>query len=231
MPHTRAHVDAVPIRATTILGMTADGVAALGGDGQVTNGSVILKANARKTRRLAGGTVLAGFAGTAADGLQLFERFEAKLEAYHGNLRRAAVELARDWRSDRVLRRLDAQLAAVNAETALLLTGSGDVVEPDDGIVAVGSGGPFALAACRALRRHTGLAPARCVAEALAIAAEMCVYTGAVQEILVLPEPGRDLGPASGSDAGPVWVPDGSAAGGAAPDGSASSGATGRRPS
>ena len=191
------------IRATTILGMTAGGRAALGGDGQVTNGSVILKANARKTRRLAGGTVLAGFAGSAADGLQLFERFEAKLEAFHGNLRRAAVELARDWRSDRVLRRLDAQLAAVNAETALLLTGSGDVVEPDDGIVAVGSGGPFALAACRALRRHTGLDPVRCVAEALAIAAEMCVYTGAVQEILVLPEPDADSGRNSGTDPGP----------------------------
>jgi ATP-dependent HslUV protease subunit HslV len=211
MRPTRARADDDRIRATTILGMTAGGRAALGGDGQVTNGSVILKANARKTRRLAGGTVLAGFAGSAADGLQLFERFEAKLEAFHGNLRRAAVELARDWRSDRVLRRLDAQLAAVNMETALLLTGSGDVVEPDDGIVAVGSGGPFALAACRALRRHTGFEPARCVAEALAIAAEMCVYTGAVQDILVLPE--TDL-PA---DRGPGFI--------AAPDHGGNSGA------
>jgi ATP-dependent HslUV protease subunit HslV len=201
MQPTRARAEDALIRATTILGMTVGGRAALGGDGQVTNGSVILKANARKTRRLAGGTVLAGFAGSAADGLQLFERFEAKLEAFHGNLRRAAVELARDWRSDRVLRRLDAQLAAVNAETALLLTGSGDVVEPDDGIVAVGSGGPFALAACRALRRHTGFDPARCVAEALAIAAEMCVYTGALQEILVLPEHDSDLGRGFGTDA------------------------------
>jgi ATP-dependent HslUV protease subunit HslV len=205
---TRARAENGLIRSTTILGMTAGGRAALGGDGQVTNGSVVLKANARKTRRLAGGTVLAGFAGSAADGLQLFERFEAKLEAFHGNLRRAAVELARDWRSDRVLRRLDAQLAAVNAETALLLTGSGDVVEPDDGIVAVGSGGPFALAACRALRRHTGLDPARCVAEALAIASEMCVYTGAVQEILILPESDsdpdrrRDFGTASDPKSG-----------------------------
>jgi ATP-dependent HslUV protease, peptidase subunit HslV len=214
------------IRATTILGMTAGGQAALGGDGQVTNGSVILKANARKTRRLAGGTVLAGFAGSAADGLQLFERFEAKLEAFHGNLRRAAVELARDWRSDRVLRRLDAQLAAVNRETALLLTGSGDVVEPDDGIVAVGSGGPFALAACRALRRHTSLGPARCVAEALAIAAEMCVYTGAVQEILVLTEPGASPEPPGGAglDAGlhpgprPRVGPDPESARGSAPE-------------
>jgi ATP-dependent HslUV protease, peptidase subunit HslV len=195
MPPTHARAEDGLVRATTILGMTAGGRAALGGDGQVTNGSVILKANAHKTRRLAGGTVLAGFAGSAADGLQLFERFESKLEAFHGNLRRAAVELARDWRSDRVLRRLDAQLAAVNAETALLLTGSGDVVEPDDGIVAVGSGGAFALAACRALRRHTSLEPARCVAEALAIAGELCVYTGAVQEILVLPEPDLRVDP------------------------------------
>jgi ATP-dependent HslUV protease subunit HslV len=202
MQPIRARAEDGLIRATTILGMAVGGRAALGGDGQVTNGSVILKANARKTRRLAGGTVLAGFAGSAADGLQLFERFEAKLEAFHGNLRRAAVELARDWRSDRVLRRLDAQLAAVNAETALLLTGSGDVVEPDDGIVAVGSGGPFALAACRALRRHTGLDPARSVAEALAIAAEMCVYTGAVQEILVLPEHAPDPARGSGADSG-----------------------------
>jgi ATP-dependent HslUV protease, peptidase subunit HslV len=238
MRPTPARAESGLMRATTILGLTVGGCAALGGDGQVTNGSVILKANARKTRRLAGGAVLAGFAGSAADGLQLFERFEAKLEAFHGNLRRAAVELAREWRSDRVLRRLDAQLAAVSAETALLLSGSGDIVEPDDGIVAVGSGGPFALAACRALRRHTGLEPARCVAEALAIAAEMCVYTGAVQEILVLPDLSSDSRPAS--DSGGNFDPDpgpdsrlasGSGAGFDPNPGSAPGGATGGRPS
>jgi ATP-dependent HslUV protease, peptidase subunit HslV len=208
MRHIHGRAEAARFRATTILGMTAAGRAALGGDGQVTSGAVILKANARKTRCLANGTVLAGFAGSAADGLQLFERFEAKLEAFHGNLRRAAVELARDWRSDRVLRRLDAELAAVNTETALLLSGSGDIVEPDDGIVAIGSGGPYALAACRALRRHAGLDPARCVAEALAIAAEMCVYTGAVQEILLLPDPGSGATAESGSTSTPSPLPD-----------------------
>jgi ATP-dependent HslUV protease subunit HslV len=175
------------MRSTTILGMVRDGRAALGGDGQVTAGAIILKAHARKTRTLAGGSVLAGFAGTAADGLQLFERFELKLEAHHGNLRRAAVELAKEWRSDRVLRRLDAQLAAVSVELALLISGTGDVVEPDDGIVAVGSGGPYALAACRAFRRQATLPVEACVQEALQIASELCVYTGAVGEILVLP--------------------------------------------
>jgi ATP-dependent HslUV protease subunit HslV len=179
------------IRSTTILGMVREGRAALGGDGQVTAGGVILKANARKTRTLAGGTVLAGFAGSAADGLQLFERFETRLEACHGNLRRAAVELAKEWRSDRILRRLDAQLAAVSTEAALLLSGNGDVVEPDDGIIGIGSGGAFAVAACRALLRHANLPPADCVREALAIAAEICVYTGEIGEILTLPpEPG-----------------------------------------
>lgn len=179
------------VRSTTILGLVRDGRAALGGDGQVTVGSTILKMNARKIRRLAGGRVLAGFAGSAADGLQLFERFEAKLETFHGNLRRAAVELAKDWRSDRVLRRLEAQLAAINAEQALLMTGSGDVVEPDDGIVAIGSGGPFALSACRALLRHSSLDVASTVTEALKIASEICIYTGSQTEILTLPE---DLG-------------------------------------
>jgi ATP-dependent HslUV protease, peptidase subunit HslV len=179
------------LRSTTILGLRRDGRAALGGDGQVSLGQTILKANARKTRRLARGEVLAGFAGGAADGLQLFERFEAKLEAFHGNLRRAAVELAKEWRSDRLLRRLDAQLAAVNREQALIITGSGDIIEPDDGIVAVGSGGPYALAACRALLRHTELEPAAAVREALSIAAEICVYTGGSIEVHTLPaEPG-----------------------------------------
>lgn len=179
--------DRMILRSTTILGVVHDGRAALGGDGQVTAGSVIMKANARKTRRLAGGTVLAGFAGSAADGLHLFERFEAKLEAFPGNLRRAAAELAREWRSDRVLRRLDAQLAAVNTELALWISGQGEIIEPDDGIVAIGSGGPYALAACRALRRHAELDPAACVRAALIIAGEICVYTGAAGEVLTLP--------------------------------------------
>ena len=184
------------MRSTTILGLVREGCAALGGDGQVTVGSTILKANAHKTRRLAGGAVLAGFAGSAADGLQLFERFESRLETFHGNLRRAAVELATDWRRDRILRRLDAQLVAVNRELALLITGSGEIIEPDDGIVAVGSGGSYALAACRALLRHTSLTPAETVAESLRIASEICIYTGGLIEIHTLPEetpgaPGR----------------------------------------
>ncbi len=184
----RDEENSLRVHSTTILGLVRGGRAALGGDGQVTVGSTILKANARKTRRLAGGAVLAGFAGSAADGLQLFERFEQKLESFHGNLRRSAVELAKDWRRDRILRRLDAQLAAVNLEQALLITGSGDVVEPDDGIVAVGSGGPYALAACRALLRHSTLDVASTVEEALRIASEICIYTGGTREILTLPE-------------------------------------------
>ena len=186
MRHTRG--PASRIRSTTVLGLVREGKAALGGDGQVTVGSTILKANAHKTRRLAVGTVLAGFAGAAADGLQLFERFESKLETFHGNLRRAAVELATDWRRDRILRRLDAQLVAVNRELALLITGSGELIEPDDGIVAVGSGGPYALAACRALLRHSSLSVAETVTEALKVASEICIYTGGAIEVHTLPE-------------------------------------------
>jgi ATP-dependent HslUV protease subunit HslV len=185
-------------RSTTILGLVRDGRAALGGDGQVTFGATILKTTAHKTRLLAGGTVLAGFAGSAADGLQLFEKFEVRLDSFHGNLRRAAVELARDWRTDRVLRRLDAQIAAVNTDLALIISGSGDVVEPDDGIVAIGSGGPYALAACRALARQAARAGAvvdvrEVVEEALRIAAEICVYTGSITDVHTLgPAPSRD---------------------------------------
>ena len=191
------------IRSTTILGLVQGGRAALGGDGQVTFGSTILKTTAHKTRLLAGGTVLAGFAGSAADGLQLFEKFELRLESLHGNLRRAAVDLAREWRTDRVLRRLDAQIAAVNSELALIISGNGDVVEPDDGIVAIGSGGPYALAACRALTRQadrSGLPfdVREVVEEALRIAAEICIYTGSVIEVRTLEaSTGRVTGPAS----------------------------------
>jgi ATP-dependent HslUV protease, peptidase subunit HslV len=202
MPHIQEHArnEAAPrLRSTTILGLVHNGSAALGGDGQVTLGHTILKANAKKTRRLARGEVLAGFAGSAADGLQLFERFEGKLEGFHGNLRRSAVELAKEWRSDRLLRRLDAQLAVVNRELALIITGSGDVIEPDDGIVAVGSGGPFALAACRALLRHSKLDVATAVRESLAIASEICVFTGGTIDIHTLPPGAPAPGDLSGT--------------------------------
>lgn len=176
------------IRATTILGLVRDGIAALGGDGQVTAGHVVLKAKANKLRRLAGGTVLAGFAGAAADGLHLFERFEHKLETHHGNLRRAAVELAKDWRSDRFLRRLDAQLVVIDREHGLFLSGTGEVIESEDGIVGIGSGSPYAVAACRALIRHGNLDVQRTVEESLRIAAEMCIYTGGQLGVLTLPD-------------------------------------------
>jgi ATP-dependent HslUV protease subunit HslV len=164
--------------ATTVIGCVRDGQAAIACDGQVTAGATILKHQARKIRRLYEGRVLAGFAGGAADGLHLFERFEQHLESQHGRLQRAALELAKEWRSDRVLRRLDAQLVALDAQHAFLITGAGDILEPDDGIVAVGAGGPYALAACRALLRHAGPLPVDdAVRRALEIAAEICIYT------------------------------------------------------
>ncbi len=176
------------LRSTTILGVVSNGCAALGGDGQVTLGETILKRTARKIRRLSGGAVLAGFAGSAADGLTLFERFEAAMESNPGDLRRAAVTLAREWRTDRILRTLSAQLAVVDVTQALVITGSGDVIEPDDGIVAIGSGGPYAMAACRALRRHTDFDVARLVEESLKIASEVCIFTGGSLRVLSLPE-------------------------------------------
>ena len=175
------------LRSTTILGCVAGGMAALGGDGQVSFGETILKSTANKVRRLGHGEVLAGFAGPAADALQLFERFEEKLDAHRDDLRRTAVELAREWRSDRVWRKLPSQLAVVSCSQALLISGSGDVIEPDDGMVAIGSGGAYALAACRALRRHSGLSVAQCVEEALRVASEICVYTGGSLTVLSLP--------------------------------------------
>jgi len=163
---------------TTVIGCLRAGHAAIASDGQVTADAVILKAGARKIRRIHNGRVLAGFAGGAADGLHLFERFEAQLEAHRGRLQRAAIELAKEWRSDRVLRRLEAQLVALDNEHAFLLSGLGDVLEPDDGIVAIGSGAPYALAACRALVRFVpDMSAASAVEEALKIAAEICVYT------------------------------------------------------
>ena len=165
------------IRATTILAVRRNGKVALGGDGQVTVGETVMKSNAQKVRVLRGGRILGGFAGAAADALTLFEKFEEKLERFPTNLPRAAVELAKDWRSDRVLRRLEALLAVTDAEHGLIISGTGEVIEPDDGILAIGSGGPYALAAARALVNSTELEPRDVVRRALEIAGEICVYT------------------------------------------------------
>lgn len=163
---------------TTVIACTRGGEAAIACDGQVTAGGMILKRGARKIRRLYEGRVLAGFAGGAADGLHLFERFELQLETHGGRLPRAALELAKEWRSDRLLRRLDAQLIALDAEHAFLISGAGDILEPDDGLVAIGAGAPYALAASRALLRHAGpLSVEEVVRHALTITAEICVYT------------------------------------------------------
>jgi len=167
------------MHATTILAVRHGGRTVLAGDGQVTFGNTVLKQGARKIRRLHNDTILAGFAGSAADSFALFTRFEAKLEQYRGNLERSAVELARDWRTDRILRRLEAMLVVADRESTFLLSGTGDLIQPDDGVVAVGSGGPFALAAARALLRHSAL-DARQIAEAaMGIAADICIYTNA----------------------------------------------------
>jgi ATP-dependent HslUV protease subunit HslV len=149
----------------------------MGGDGQVTVGETVMKANAQKVRQLKGGKVVAGFAGAAADAFTLFERFEEKLERHPGNLSRAAVELAKDWRSDRVLRRLDALLAVADAQNGFIVSGTGELIEPDDGILAIGSGGPYALAAARALLAHTSLPATDLVKKALGIAGEICIFT------------------------------------------------------
>ncbi len=163
--------------ATTILCVRRDKQIALGGDGQVTMGNTITKANAQKVRVLAGGRVVAGFAGAAADAFTLFERFEEKLERHPGNLSRAVVELAKEWRSDRVLRRLEALLAVADRDHSFLISGNGDIIEPDDGILAIGSGGSFALAAARALVANTTLSPAEVVRRSLMIAGDICIYT------------------------------------------------------
>lgn len=165
------------IRSTTILSVRRDGRVALGGDGQVTLGETALKHDAVKIRRLAEGSVLVGFAGSAGDAFALLERFEAKLKDFSGSVKRAAIELAKDWRTDRVLRRLESLLAVADAQTSLIISGSGDVIEPTDGVVAIGSGGPFAAAAGRALLRHTSLSAEQIVREALAIAGELCIYS------------------------------------------------------
>ena len=175
-----------PIRATTILAVRRDGKVALGGDGQVTVGETVMKANAQKVRVLRGGKVLGGFAGAAADALTLFDKFEEKLERFPTNLPRAVVELAKDWRSDRVLRRLDALLAVVDKEHGFVISGTGEVIEPDDGILATGSGGPYALSAARALMKHTSMDPKEIVRRGLEIAGEVCIYTNTNITVLEL---------------------------------------------
>ena len=162
---------------TTILSVRRGNLVALGGDGQVTLGNIVVKASARKVRKLHHDKVLAGFAGATADAFTLFDRFEAKLEKHQGHLVRAAIELTKDWRTDRVLRRLEAMLAVADQETSLIITGNGDVLEPELGIVAIGSGGPYAQAAARALLEHTEMAPAEIVKRALGIAGDLCIYT------------------------------------------------------
>ena len=162
---------------TTVLSVRRGGLVVVGGDGQVTLGSTVMKANARKVRRLYHDRVLAGFAGGTADAFTLFERFEAKLEKHQGHLVRAAVELAKDWRTDRMLRRLEALLVVADAQASLILSGTGDVIEPEGGLMAIGSGGPYAQAAARALLENTELDARTIVEKALAVAADICIYT------------------------------------------------------
>jgi ATP-dependent HslUV protease, peptidase subunit HslV len=162
---------------TTIVSVRRGARVALGGDGQVTLGNIVIKQGARKVRRLHHDRILAGFAGATADAFTLFERFEAKLDKHQGNLLRSAVELAKDWRTDRMLRRLEAMLAVADRETSLILTGTGDVLEPEQGLISIGSGGPYAHAAAKALLENTELAPADIVKRALSIAGDLCIYT------------------------------------------------------
>lgn len=170
-------------RGTTILAVRKDGRVAIGGDGQVSMGNTIIKKSARKLRSMADGKVIAGFAGSTADAFTLFEKFDAKLAEYSGNLLRAAVELAKEWRTDKILRRLEALLIVADMEKTLLISGNGDVVEPDDGIAAVGSGGPYALAAARALVAHSKLSASEIVSDSIRIASDICVFTNS--EIVV----------------------------------------------
>ena len=171
---------------TTILSVRREGRVALGGDGQVTLGNIVIKASARKVRTLYQGRILAGFAGGTADAFTLFERFEAKLDKHQGNLLRSAVELAKDWRTDRMLRRLEAMLAVADLEHSLVITGNGDVLEPEQGIVAIGSGGAYAQSAARALLENTELPPAEIVRKSLEIAGDICIYTNQCHVIEVL---------------------------------------------
>jgi len=173
-------------RGTTIVSARRNGKVALGGDGQVTLGNVVVKASARKVRRLYQDRILAGFAGGTADAFTLFERFEAKLDKHQGNLLRSAVELAKDWRTDRVLRRLEAMLAVADRESSLIITGMGDVIEPELGLISMGSGGPYAQAAARALLENTDLDAESIVRKSLSIAADLCIFTNQNQVVEVL---------------------------------------------
>ena len=173
-------------RGTTILSVRRDDIVVLGGDGQVSFGNTVMKGNARKIRRLHNDEVIAGFAGGTADAFTLFERFESKLEQHRGNLTRAAVELAKDWRTDRMLRRLEALLAVANRDASLIITGNGDVIQPEDDLIAIGSGGPYAQSAARALLDNTDLDAKAIVAEGLKIAGNICVYTNQNHAIEVL---------------------------------------------
>jgi ATP-dependent HslUV protease subunit HslV len=165
------------IYSTTIIGLRKNGKAAMGSDGQVSMGETIMKQTAKKVRKVFNNQILVGFAGSTADALTLFERFENKLSEYHGNLARSVVELAKDWRQDKFLRKLEALLAIIDKDHSYIVSGSGDVIEPDDGIVAIGSGGPYALASARALLKYTSLEPKAIVEEAIKIAASICIYT------------------------------------------------------
>lgn len=165
------------VRATTVIGLIRDGKAVIGSDGQVTMGNTVMKHTARKVRKIFNNKVLIGFAGATSDAFTLFERFEGKLEQYKGNLLRAATELAKDWRTDKYLRRLEALLAVVDKDRALIISGTGDVIEPDDGIVAIGSGGPYALSAARVMLKYTKLSAKDIVKEALTQASDICIYT------------------------------------------------------
>ncbi len=165
------------IRSTTVLSVRRDGNVVVAGDGQVTMGDTIMKSRARKVRRLYSDKVIAGFAGATADAFSLFQRFESKLEQFHGQLSRAAVELAKDWRTDKIMRNLEALLVVADGQSTLVISGNGDVIEPDDGIVAIGSGGPYALAAARALARHSDLSPRQVAEAAMKIAGEICIYS------------------------------------------------------
>jgi len=170
-------MDDMVIRATTVVCVRRDGQVAVAGDGQVTVGNTVMKHGAAKVRRLYHDKILAGFAGSAADAFALFSRFEAKLEEYRGNMERAVVELAKDWRMDKYLRQLQAMLIVANSEKAYLVSGTGDLIQPDDGILAIGSGGPYALAAARALMKHTNLTAVQIAEESLRTAAAICIYT------------------------------------------------------
>lgn len=176
--HAKEATDAMePFHATTVISVRKDGKVAMGGDGQVTVGNTVMKEKACKIRKLADGRVIAGFAGSVSDAFTLFERFEGKLKEFNKNLTRAAVELGKEWRTDKYLRNLEALLAVCDADTSLLIAGSGEVIEPDDGVLAIGSGGPYALAAARALIAHTSLDAEAVAREALTIAAGICIYT------------------------------------------------------